>query len=1007
LAQVSPQPAPPARATSRVWFVLGCIVVALLGIASGVYAGMPGLVERAGKRALTRLEERFGVRIDAAAVTWTWGGNIRARDVVVRAGQPSVQGADEVLATAEALEVDSEVDFWNRHVRILRVALTHPVMKVTRDAAGHSNLDPLIAAARKLGDAKAGAGLGGGVTIAPELPIVVMDGATLALDVVLPPLPFGLSLPGRASFEGGKVTLRPSGPSPDGHLASTPMRVEVAFTSTSLDPGQGLSFMAEGPLAGPPTRVELRPTRPMRFWLQDRVLGVGGVALTAAGIELGPLQLSVPIAKQGGASEVAAAASCDKVIVTPAPQELLVRVAAALRKDGEAWTAAPDQRPGGLPTALTASAPGGQRAKVEAVLAALDQVTLVKPVISLTVDAAGHHGFEDLLQHLAPGLEGQGLAASNEIALGSDGSQRRSDVLVRVLTEANLAASDRLLTRAKKTPKVGLQEPPAQPLSARLAAPFEALERLSRRRVPMLVRAFAPLVLQRLAVEDGEILLGVPGAQMTLAGVSLEATHVGDVRHIKASFASVDLGTGGDKPTLSFDARLEGARLHVEVNASLVPLGLVDAFGTDAATKGEVVPPLLAPVGQLRDVALTFDGDVQGAAWELAGKASLVDGVFTHASVASDPLTDLAIQLQGTLRWDAPEGRLTLADGIVQSHGVLVHASLDIADAQRKPKVHLQLDLPETPLQRIVDAIPHGFAPLLQGLRMEGMLRWPVVVDLDTAAPEAVKIDSRPEGRGIQVLTLGDKVDFAALRATHTYAIRLADGSAGQRMVGPGTGSWVSLNDITPYLPLALTTTEDGTFYSNDGISTRAMLESIATNLQRGSFVRGASTLTQQLVKNLYLGNSKTISRKLQEVFIAWQMAQQLSKEEVMALYLNTIEFGPGIYGIGDGAWHWFGKRPIDLTLTEAIMLASIIPGPRRYYSFFLQGAVTPRWQSYLEALLKIMLERGKITEQELLAAAPYVPAFRGAGGGYQDSPPPEGFDQIPEDDDLRDGPDE
>ena len=139
-------------------------------------------------------------------------------------------------------------------------------------------------------------------------------------------------------------------------------------------------------------------------------------------------------------------------------------------------------------------------------------------------------------------------------------------------------------------------------------------------------------------------------------------------------------------------------------------------------------------------------------------------------------------------------------------------------------------------------------------------------------------------------------------------------------------------------------------------VSTRAMLESIATNLQRGSFVRGASTLTQQLVKNLYLGSNKTISRKLQEIFIAWQIAQQLSKEEVMALYLNTIEFGPGIYGIGDAAWHWFGKRPIDLTLTEAIMLASIIPGPRRYYSFFLQGAVTPREPSiYLLPFTTIM----------------------------------------------------
>jgi membrane peptidoglycan carboxypeptidase len=174
------------------------------------------------------------------------------------------------------------------------------------------------------------------------------------------------------------------------------------------------------------------------------------------------------------------------------------------------------------------------------------------------------------------------------------------------------------------------------------------------------------------------------------------------------------------------------------------------------------------------------------------------------------------------------------------------------------------------------------------------------------------------------------------------------------------------------------------------------MKESLVTNLDRGAFVRGASTITQQLVKNLYFGGDKTISRKLQEVFLAWQVAQQLSKDEVMALYLNTIEFGPGIYGIGDASWHWFGKRPIDLDLTEAIFLASIIPGPRRYYSFFEQGAVTPRWKGYLEALLKVMVDRKKITPDELLAAAPYEPLFRGHGGGYHDKPPVD-FDAIPE----------
>jgi membrane peptidoglycan carboxypeptidase len=271
---------------------------------------------------------------------------------------------------------------------------------------------------------------------------------------------------------------------------------------------------------------------------------------------------------------------------------------------------------------------------------------------------------------------------------------------------------------------------------------------------------------------------------------------------------------------------------------------------------------------------------------------------------------------------------------------------------------------------------------------MQGRLGWDLTVDLDTANPSALRIDSRPRPHQLRVTNLGERLDFQALRGSHAYTIRLFDGSPGTRVVGPATASWVPLANITPYLPLALTTTED------------AMRESIATNIERGAFARGASTITQQLVKNLYLGGEKTLSRKLQEIFIAWQMAQHLSKDEIMALYLNTIEFGPGLYGIGDAAWHWFGKRPIDLTLTESVFLASIIPGPRRYYTFFEQGGVTPRWRAYLESLLRLMVERKKITTEELAEALPAEPRFRSAGGGYADEVPAD-FDALPERDDF------
>ncbi len=329
-----------------------------------------------------------------------------------------------MLATIDALQVDSEVDFWARHVRVVRVAMSKPVLKVTRDAAGRTNLDGLIAAFTK---AKGGgSGVGGGVNIAAEVPIIVMDEATLALDAVLPSLPFGLTLPGRAAFEQGKVTIRPTGPPVDGQVATTPMRLEVAFASTSLDPGQGLALVVEGPLVGVPQRVEVKPTRPMRFWLGERVLGLGGIALTEEGIELGPLQLSVPIAK--GASEVAAAASCEKIVVASkgAGGEAFVRELLGKLRQGD----------------------------VVAVMNALERVRMVRPVVSLNIDDAGRHDYVDLLPPSTQ-LGSLGLVGTSEIDL------------VAVMTAANVAASERLLAPVAKAIKPG--EVAVRPLWERAA----------------------------------------------------------------------------------------------------------------------------------------------------------------------------------------------------------------------------------------------------------------------------------------------------------------------------------------------------------------------------------------------------------------------------------------------------------------------------------------------------------------------------------------------------------
>ena len=142
---------------------------------------------------------------------------------------------------------------------------------------------------------------------------------------------------------------------------------------------------------------------------------------------------------------------------------------------------------------------------------------------------------------------------------------------------------------------------------------------------------------------------------------------------------------------------------------------------------------------------------------------------------------------------------------------------------------------------------------------------------------------------------------------------------------------WVPLDQIPKTLVDAVVVAEDGTFWSNSGFDWFEFQESFSRDLQRFEFSRGASTITQQLVKNLYLSSSKNPLRKAKEWILTWYAARTLSKSRILELYLNVIEWGNGIYGAQAAARYHFGKNVSDLTRDECARLAAIIPSPRRH----------------------------------------------------------------------------
>jgi monofunctional biosynthetic peptidoglycan transglycosylase len=142
--------------------------------------------------------------------------------------------------------------------------------------------------------------------------------------------------------------------------------------------------------------------------------------------------------------------------------------------------------------------------------------------------------------------------------------------------------------------------------------------------------------------------------------------------------------------------------------------------------------------------------------------------------------------------------------------------------------------------------------------------------------------------------------------------------------------AWVPLSRVSRHLIHAIVAAEDPNFFGHEGVDWDAVRESIETNVKKGRFARGGSTITQQLAKNLFYTTYKNPIRKLREFFVARRLEEDLTKTRILELYLNVIEWGDGVYGAEAAAQRYYGKSVAGLNETEAAGLAAMVPSPRR-----------------------------------------------------------------------------
>lgn len=171
---------------------------------------------------------------------------------------------------------------------------------------------------------------------------------------------------------------------------------------------------------------------------------------------------------------------------------------------------------------------------------------------------------------------------------------------------------------------------------------------------------------------------------------------------------------------------------------------------------------------------------------------------------------------------------------------------------------------------------------------------------------------------------------------------------------------WVPLSRISSYLIKAVIIAEDDKFWSHRGFDIDAIQKALEKDLQKGKFKLGGSTISQQLVKNLYLSPEKSLLRKFKEALITWRIERTLSKRRILELYLNVVEWGEGIFGAETASMHYFGKPASALGPEEAARLAAVLPNPRRFKADSDSRYVEKR----ARIIYEIMVRRGIILKE-------------------------------------------
>jgi len=304
----------------------------------------------------------------------------------------------------------------------------------------------------------------------------------------------------------------------------------------------------------------------------------------------------------------------------------------------------------------------------------------------------------------------------------------------------------------------------------------------------------------------------------------------------------------------------------------------------------------------------------------------------------------------------------------VQFNKIKIHPYLSY-NTEEDTVYRLKLKTPKIKTQDFITSLPDGLFTHFQGMEATGDFDYNLDFMFNKNKPNTIVFKSNVNKRDVKITKYGN-IDLAKLNGEFTY--RAVDNGVLQRpvYVGPSNPYYTPLDQISPYLQKCVLTSEDPSFMSHHGFINEAFKQSILKNIRTKKFSRGASTISMQLVKNVFLTREKTLSRKLEEILLVYIIEGNriTSKQRMLEVYFNIIEWGPNVYGIGEAAEFYFQKRPADLNVRECLYLATIIPKPKKFMWQFDQEGLQKSYAVKQQAFLRnLMFRRGLLVPEDTI----------------------------------------